>query len=76
MRVYILLSVLLGLAAAAPKKGNNNNNNAAPTTTAAPATTTAATVVDGDVRILEYLTQSETIPASKVKNRQPSRQGV
>ena len=61
MRVYILLSVLLGLAAAAPKKGNNNNNNAAaPTTTAAPATTTAATVVDGDVRILEYLTQSET----------------
>ena len=63
MRVYILLSVLLGLAAAAPKKGNNNNNNnaAAPTTTAAPATTTAATVVDGDVRILEYLTQSETI---------------
>jgi hypothetical protein len=33
------------------------------TTTAAPTTTTAATVVDGDVRILEYLTQSETIPA-------------
>ena len=68
MRVYILLSVLLGLAAASPKKGNSNNNNnaAATTTTAAPTTTTAATVVDGDVRILEYLTQSETIPALKV----------
>ena len=65
MRVYILLSVLLGLAAAAPKKGNNNSNNAAaPTTTAAPATTTAATVVAGDVRILEYLTQSETMYSS------------
>ena len=64
MRVYILLSVLLGLAAALPGKGNSNNNNnnnaAATTTTAAPTTTTAATVVDGDVRILEYLTQSET----------------
>ena len=68
MRVYILLSVLLGLAAASPKKGNSNNNNnaAATTTTAAPTTTTAATVVDGDVRILEYLTQSETIPGLKV----------
>merc|ERR1719507_2464331 len=50
MRVYILLSVLLGLAAASPKKGNSNNNNnaAATTTTTAPTTTTAATVVDGD----------------------------
>merc|ERR550532_323533 len=53
MRVYILLSVLLGLAAAVPGKGNSNNNNnnnnaAATTTTAAPTTTTATTVVDGD----------------------------
>merc|ERR1719458_1137300 len=51
MRVYILLSVLLGLAAASPKKGNSNNNNnnaASTTTTAAQTTTTAATVVDGD----------------------------
>ena len=70
MRVYILLSVLLGLAAASPKKGNSNNNNnnaAATTTTAAPTTTTAATVVDSDVSILDYLTQSETILAGKVK---------
>ena len=62
MRAYILLSVLLGLAAGLPGKGNSNNNNnaAATTTTAAPTTTTASTVVDGDVRILEYLTQSDT----------------
>ena len=62
MRAYILLSVLLGLAAGLPGKGNSNNNNnnnaAATTTTAAPTTTTPSTVVDGDVRILEYLTQS------------------
>ena len=32
------------------------------TTTAAPTTTTAATVADGDVRILEQPTQSETNP--------------
>ena len=62
MRAYILLSVLFGLAAGLPGKGNSNNNNnaAATTTTAAPTTTTASTVVDGDVRILEYLTQSDT----------------
>ena len=65
MRVYILLSVLLGLAAALPGKGNSNNNNnnnaAATTTTAAPTTTTATTVVDGDVRISEYLSMTSLL---------------
>ena len=66
MRVYILLSVLLGLAAAVPGKGNSNNNNnnnnaAATTTTAAPTTTTATTVVDGDVRISEYLSMTSLL---------------
>jgi len=48
MRVYILLSVLIGLATASPGRGKPSNNNSGSATTAAPATTTTTTVAAGD----------------------------